>query len=253
MDSLNILEEPIYDGSIESSPYISYSPQSQHNLNDVITIDIHGSDAYLLPSESHIVIKGQLVNSTNDAAFNVNDKITLVNNAIIFLFKEVRYTINEQTVENFNYPGQITSMMRYLSMPDDYSTCAGLKSCWSKDTSNNADHIKFVASPQVPAAGYVPEENPNYNQGFAARRSLLMSANPRGRFSFIIPFEMMFGFGEYDKVIYGVKHSLILTREQSSTLAIHKQPNVADGKIKLSSIEWRVPNLLLETSKLMGL
>ena len=89
MDSLNILEEPIYDSSIESSPYISYSPQSQHNLNDVITIDIHGSDAYLLPSESHIVIKGQLVNSTNYAAFTVNDKITLVNNAIMFYLKRL--------------------------------------------------------------------------------------------------------------------------------------------------------------------
>ena len=53
--------------------------------------------------------------------------------------------------------------MRHLSMPDDYSTCEGLKSCLTNDTSNNAHHIKFIASPQTPAAGYAPEENPNYN------------------------------------------------------------------------------------------
>lgn len=256
MDALNILEEPIYDNSIESFQYVSYTPQSQQNLGPdgpPITINIQGSDAYLLPSKSYIVIKGQLVKSADDTAFTVNDKIALVNNAMMFLFKEVTYTINDQTVERLNNPGQTTSMMRYLSMPDDYSTGAALKSCWSKDTTTHAEHIKFKSSAQAPAAGYTPEENSNYNQGFAARRSLLMTADPRGSFSFVIPFEMMFGFAEYDKVIYGVKHSLTLTRLERDTLAIHKAANVADGKIKLSSIVWRVPHVRLETSKLIEL
>lgn len=256
MDALNILEEPIYDNTIESLQYVSYSPQSQQNLDNngtPITIDIQGSDAYLLPSKSFIVIKGQLVKSADDTVFAATDKIALVNNAMMFLFKEVVYTINDQIVERINNPGQITSMMRYLSMPDDYSTGAALKSCWTKDTTTHAEHIKFTPSAQAPAAGYAPEENPNYNQGFAARRSLLMTSNPRGSFSFIIPFEMIFGFAEYDKVIYGVKHSLILTRNERDTLAIHRVANVADGKIKLSSIVWRVPHTRLETSKLVEL
>lgn len=154
MDALNILEEPIYDNTIESLQYVSYSPQSQQNLDNngtPITIDIQGSDAYLLPCKSFIVIKGQLVKSADDTVFAATDKIALVNNAMMFLFKEVVYTINDQIVERINNPGQITSMMRYLSMPDDYSTGAALKSCWTKDTTTmeNTSNLPHLLKHQL--------------------------------------------------------------------------------------------------------
>ena len=80
-----------------------------------------------------------------------------------------------------------------------------------------------------------------------------MSANPRGSFSFVMPFEHIFGFAEYDKVIYGVKHTLTLTRNISDNLCIHRANGVADGKIKLTNITWKVPHIQVETSKLVEL
>jgi hypothetical protein len=88
-------------------------------------------------------------------------------------------------------------MIGYLSLPDDYSTSSGLMSCWAKDTTNNANNKEFN---DIPAAGGPVSKDPNYNQGFALRRGYLMSSNPRGSFSFIIPFEHIFGFAEYDKI-----------------------------------------------------
>jgi len=176
-----------------------------------------------------------------------------VNNGMMFLFSDIRYKIGGNDMESISNPGQTTSMIGYLSQPDDYSTSAGLKSWWSKDTANNADSVEFARSEAAPTLGYTPSKNVRYNQGFAARRAFLMSSNPRGSFSFVIPFEHMFGFSEYDKVIYGVKHTLILTRNMSDNLCIHRAHGVADGKIKLTSITWKVPHVQVETSKLVEL
>lgn len=255
MEALNILEEPIYDNNIESFHYYDYAPQSQHNLDtygSAIVIDIHANDTYVQPSKSYLIIKGQLVKSDN-SPYDANDQIALVNNGMMYLFSDIRYNIGGNDMEAISNPGQTTSMIGYLSQPDDYSTSAGLKTCWWKDTTNDADSVEFTRSQLAPAAGYTPTKSPTYNQGFAARRAFLMSSNPRGSFSFVIPFEHMFGFSEYDKVIYGVKHTLTLTRNMSDNPCIHRAHGVADGKIKLTNITWKVPHIQVETSKLIDL
>jgi hypothetical protein len=256
--SLDILEPVKYDNSIESMVYNDYEPQSQHNLDNrgsSIQIDINAGDKYLIPSKSHLIIKGQLVRNNNDNPYDADAQIALVNNAMMYLFSSVEYSIGSKLMERIVNPGQVTSILGYLTQPDDYNTSSGLKSCWNKDTTNDADSSKYTQSPALAAgaiaAGAVtPTENPRYNQGFAARRGLLMSSDPRGHFSFIIPFDHIFGFGAYNKVIYGVKHSLTLTRNSSDNLAIHRANGVADGKIKLTNITWRVPHVKLETVSL---
>ena len=196
MEALNILEEPIYDNNVESFQYYDYTPQSEHNLDtygSAIVIDIHANDTYVQPSKSYLTIKGQLVKSDN-TIYDANDQITLVNNGMMYQFSYIRYNIGGNDMEAISNPGQTTSMIAYLSQPDDYSTSAGLKSCWNKDTTNNPDSVEFTRSQQAPAAGYAPAKSPTYNQGFAARRAFVMSSNPRGSFSFVIPLNICLNF-----------------------------------------------------------
>ena len=131
---------------------------------------------------------------------------------MMYLFTEVKYDLDSTNIEKLSSPGQITSMLGYLSQPDDFSTSAGLNYCWNKDTNTHASSAEFAANVAAPAAGYTPARNPEYNAGFAARKGLLFSSNPRGHFSFNIPLSHIFGFAEYKKVIYGQKHTLTLTR-----------------------------------------
>ncbi len=255
-DSLNILEPIKIDESIESLQFHDYTPQSQQNLDvsgSTIKIDINASDTYVNTSKSYLVIKGKLIRSDNNLPYAANAEISLVNNAMMYLFSEIKYTIGDTIMERISDPGQTTSMIGYLSQPDDYSTSAGLKSCWSKDTTNNANSIEFGESVAAPAAGYIPTKSNVYNQGFAARKGLLMSADPRGSFSFVVPFDHIFGFGDYNKVIYGVKHSLTLTRKTSDNTAIHRANGVPDGKISLNNITWRVPHIKAEALTLIKL
>ena len=76
-----------------------------------------------------------------------------------------------------------------------------------------------------------------------------VNSNPRGSFSFKIPLKHIFGFCEdYDKVVYGLKHNLTLTRNDDND-AIFRAANdaagnaVANGKIILSKIFWFMPHV----------
>ena len=126
--------------------------------------------------------------------------------------------------------GQATTMLGLLKYPDDFSKSKGLNQLWYKDTTINAV---------------------NENNGFNLRRTYIFGANPVGSFSFKIPLKHIFGFcGDYDKVVYGLKHNLTLTRNndndaifKSDAEDAHHNDAVADGKIILSKISWFMPHV----------
>ena len=83
------------------------------------------------------------------------------------------------------------------------------------------------------------------NTGWNIRRNyIIKNSNPKGSFNSKIPLKHLFGFCEdYDKVVYGFKHELTLTRNDDNN-AIFRAANdaagnpVAAGKITLSKIFW---------------
>ena len=134
------------------------------------------------------------------------------------LFKRIRYDLSGQEIKAIVHPGQATTMLGLLKYPDDFSKSKGLTQLWYKDTTVLAE---------------------NDNNGFIIRRDyIIKNANPKGSFSFKIPLKHIFGFCEdYDKVVYGFKHCLTLTRNDDND-AIFRDNAVDAGKIKLSKISW---------------
>src|SRR5258708_848072 len=261
-DEMLDIKDPLrFDESISEINYFEYTPQTQANNNRAghkIKIEINAEDAYTLPSRSYISITGQIKRIDNDNPYAADREITLINNAMMYLFSLVKYELGSTTIESINYPGQITSMLGYLTYPDDFSTSAGLKCCWSKDTTNNADSKKYVASPlsaagaAIAAGFFTPSENPNYNQGFAVRKAHLFNSDPLGCFTFHIPLDHIFGFGEYKKLIYGQKHTLTLTRT-SDTEALFRSDTPTNGKVVISDIMWHMPQVQLAPEYLSSL
>lgn len=253
-EMLNIDEPYVFDESISSMNFYEYTPQTQANNNTPghpISIIINNQDIYSLPSKSYVSVKGQIRRLGNNNVYVAADEIALINNAMMYLFSAIKYDLGSTTIESILWPGQVTSMIGYLSYPDDFSTSSGLTCCWSKDSNNNANSAKYVASVGAPAAGYTPEENPNYNQGFAVRKAYLFSANPLGCFEFNIPLTHIFGFAEYKKVIYGLKHTLTLTRD-SDNQALYRNATV-DGKVDITSITWHMPQIQMTPEYLTGM
>ena len=108
-------------------------------------------------------------------------------------------------------------MLGLLKYPDDFSKAQGLNQLWYKDTSTTAAKAD--------------------NNGFAARHAyLIQSPTVKGTFSFRIPLKHIFGFCEdYDKIVYGLKHSLTLARKTDDD-AIFRGATAGAGKVSLDKI-----------------
>ena len=115
-------------------------------------------------------------------------------------------------------------MLGLLKCPDDFSKFKGLNQLWYKDTTTQAN---------------------NQNVGWNVRKQYIINnSDPKGTFSFRIPLKHLFGFCEdYDKVVYGLKHGLILTRNNDEN-AIFRANGVDPGKITLSMISWFMPDVI---------
>ena len=125
------------------------------------------------------------------------------------LFKNNRYELSGQETENIMNMGQATTMLGLLKYPDDFSRSNGLNQLCFKDTLNTAE-----------------EGNVGWN---AKKMHIINNSNPKGTFSSRIPLKYIFGFCEdYDKVVYGLKHTLTLTRNDDND-AIFRAANNADG------------------------
>jgi len=258
-DEMMDITDPFrYDESISEMNYFEYTPQTQGNNNSYgnpIRIDINAQDIYTLPSRSYISITGQIQRLDNGNAYVAENEITLINNAMMYLFSSVKYELGSTMIETINNPGQVTSMLGYLTYPDDYNTSAALRSCWSKDTTSEAYSYKYhksprvvnvaagAAVPEIPEHTFTPRENARYNQGFATRKSYLFSSDPIGSFTFHIPLDHIFGFAEYKKLIYGMKHTLTLTRNGNDNEALFKDNAVQDGKVHITDITWNMPQV----------
>ena len=154
-DCLDITEPFVYDESIQSLQYFEFTPQTFANCNTVghpIKMYINAQDVYTLPSKSYINIKGQLRRNDNNNPYAAADEVALINNAMMYLFTEIKYDLDSTNIEKLSSPGQITSLFGYLSQPDDFSTSAGLKYCWNKDTTTHASSAEFAESALAPAA-----------------------------------------------------------------------------------------------------
>ena len=233
---LRITDPILSDDSIDKYEDIEYHPVAGTNLNFSgadIRLVIETQDIFTHPSESYLIIEGELKKADNNRYGN-NDDIALTNNGIMHLFKRIRYDLSGQEIENIMNVGQATTMLGLLKYPDDFSKSKGLNQLWYKDTTNTA----VLAD----------------NVGFKIRHDYVINnSQPRGSFSFRIPLKHIFGFcGDYDKVVYGLKHNLTLTRNDDND-AIYKTDAdngavppvdiVVNGKVVLSRVSWFMPHV----------
>ena len=240
MNSILRITDPILkDDSIDKYEDIAYEPIAGTNLNapgQDIRLTIETQDIFTYPSESYLIVEGYLeknLNPPNATFYNpATDLITLTNNGIMHLFKRIRYDLSGQEIENLVHPGQATTMLGLLKYPDDFSKSKGLNQLWYKDTNINAT---------------IGNDG---NSGFAVRRHYIFDSDPVGTFSFRIPLKHIFGFCEdYDKIVYGLKHNLTLTRNNNND-AIYKNDNdtagvaMVDGRVILTKISWFMPHVM---------
>lgn len=211
--------DPIeFDESISHYEIHSHKPKSSNFANsDEIRIPIQFEDLYLLPSRSVIHICGQLKAPRGKPAL-ANTKF--VNNAICFLFQDIRYELQGVEIDRCKNVGLSTLMKNWVSFNPNQSMLA-----------ENSGWIGL-------------NENKKIN-------------NDAGYFDVCIPLSMIFGFAEdYNKIIVNLKHELILTRARNDYNAIVQSGvttndvmTYEDFEIEINLIEWLMPHVTLSYSK----
>ena len=228
---LRITDSILKDDSIDRYEEIVYEPVTGTNLNSPgqdIRLIIETQDIFTHPSESYLIIEGRLLRINNNQYGN-NDLVSITNNGMMYLFKRIRYDLSGQEIENLINPGQATTMLGLLKYPDDFSKSKGLNQLWYKDTTTNA-----------------AEDNTGWD---VRRKYIIVAPDQNGTFSFRIPLKHIFGFCEdYDKVVYGLKHNLTLTRNNDDDAIFRAENDAAGnpvpvGKIVLKKISWFMPHV----------
>ena len=224
-DILNFTEENIVDEDIERFEFHEYESVNKNlDTTGEIRINIEQQDLFTLPSEAYILVEGRLLKA-DGTAYADTDNITLVNNGIMHLFSQISYQLSNQDVETIFQPGQATTMLGYLKYPVEFQLGEGMNQLWQRDTADLAD--------------------PATNTGFRNRQDYIIKQCiiDKGTFSFCIPLSHIFGFADdYNKVLYGFKHTLTLVRKADND-AIIKASVVAAGKVNLTKLSLFMPHV----------
>jgi len=107
---------------------------------------------------------------------------------------------------------------------------------------------------------YDATANMAQNTGFAVKQTyLIRKPTAKGTFSFVAPLKHIFGFCEdYDKVVFGMKHTLTLVRKSDDDAIYRAAPSAdaaadvvaaAVGKVNLEKISWYMPKVTPSDSK----
>ena len=119
---LEITDNLKIDESIEKYEFHEYTP-GKINLDSSgpITISLEAQDIFTHPSESFLLVEGNLL-KVDGTTYADADQIALCNNGIMHMFEYIKYQLSGQEIENINYVGQATTMLGLLSYSNDFAT-----------------------------------------------------------------------------------------------------------------------------------
>ena len=235
-DILQITEDIPVDDSIYEYEYKEYNPIVGTDLNrGSIVLTIESQDIYTHPAESFLVIEGELRRRARavDGAvqyYAYDAVVTLINNAMMYLFSDVRFHLASHEIEVLQNPGHATTILGLLKYPDDFNKSFGMNQLWVKDENTGAAEIRVAQDA--------------FNNGFKIRRDyIIKSPNTNGKFSFKIPLKHFLGFCEdYKKILYGMQQKLTLTRTNDNNAIF--RTGADEGEVYLERIRWFMPHVI---------
>jgi len=100
--------------------YHEYTPVMGTNLNTPVKLE------FPLELKIYLVFKGKLVKDANDAIDVNNDVVTLTNNAVMFLFINIKCQLSGRGIESLFHCSQATTKLRLLKYPDCFQNSQDL-------------------------------------------------------------------------------------------------------------------------------
>lgn len=199
-EKLNIFDGVVFDELISSEELHTYQPYglAKFDNTDEIRIRIQRQDLLTAVCDSFLYVEG-IVNKKDPAAACV-----LTNNAIAFLFDEIRLELNGQEIDSTKNPG-VSGILKGLVSYNESESRA------------------------LQAAGWFVD--------FKGDKSMPFKNN----FSACIPLKHMLGSAEdYKKVFFNTSLELILIRAKNDQNCYISDTDIT---IDLQKIQWKVPHI----------
>ena len=197
---LNVVESVNFENYMNKFIYLAHQPVSsnRYGFNDEIRFLIQHNDVYTLPSRSYLQIRGKLEKKSGSNA-------QLVDNAVAYLFEQIRYELNSVEIDKTRNLGAATLLKGLASM-------------------TNAEYTS------------------SSNSGFAGLNDDNLVDSTTGNFSVCVPLKRWMGFFEdYEKIIISMRQELILQRASDDKNALYSTTTADSSKITIDSISWLVP------------
>lgn len=200
---LSVEAKATYDDSIVEYEYRTHTPftSTTFNPNDEIRIAIQKQDGFTYPCESYLFVSGMITKA--DGATN-DETIKLCNNAMAFLFREIRYELGGVVVDRSKNVGITSTIRNYVSLTKDDEWRLWNASWFGCNVAGACKRFSFC----VPL---------NMLMGF---------------------------FEDYNRIIINQKQELILLMAHSFKNALIKDDAAADFtdyKLNIEKVCWRVP------------
>lgn len=203
-EKLEVFDEPIFDDSLLSLHEHTYKPYGspQFNNSDEVRIAVNFQDLILDIANSYLYIEGSFTPTEE------NKVCYLKNNALAFLFDEIRYLLGGEQITLVRKPG-ITTTLKTMASFGKPRTQTLITSGWGLNA--NKQYLLDVAS---------------------------------HTFSGKLPLSYLMGFAEdYSKGLVNVKHELVLIIARNFKNSYHGE---VDANIKISKIEWKIRHIVPE-------
>lgn len=204
-ERLNVFGAPPFNNILVGLNEISHKPYGSpgYKPSDKITININFQDLVLDIASSYIYIEGTF--ESKDAT----KPCYLTNNALAFLFDDIRYQAGGEILGEVRNPG-ITSALKLLVSSDDRNSL--LPMGW----------------------------------GLHKNEQSIIDAGSRV-FSGKLPLKYLMGFAEdYTKAVINLKHELTLIIARSFNQCYGSETAGALAELTITKIEWRVKHLMLD-------
>ncbi|KAJ8931855.1 hypothetical protein NQ314_015197 [Rhamnusium bicolor] len=215
MELLNITNQPFSGNSIEDYQFHTYQPNISGTLdyNDETRIPIQDLDAYTAPCNSYLYIEGKLTQEDGSAT----TKLEFINNAIAFLFREIRYEMNGIVIDSVRNVGLVSTLKNYLSYNENESV--------------------FMQN-----AGWFPKKKTSTSEKIIA--------DVNGNFNVCIPLKLLVGFFEdFRKLIINMRQELVLIRNSNDVDSVTSIDDTQKPKITINKLFWKVPHVTLSISE----
>lgn len=223
VDILAVHDDVTFDESIAGFEFHTHTPyaSSRYGNNDEIRIAVQQQDLYTLPCESVLYIEGRLTKKDGTSA--VDAELCLDNNAMAFLFEEIRYELAGVEIARTRRLGVTSTMKNLLTFDTNEENARTITACWTHPS-----------------------------KAIQTLKTAMISDN--GNFCFTVPLKMLMGFAEdYRHIVVNQKQELVLLRTATDTDALfHNKPAAAtpaptqttlDYLLTLNKVYWKLPEI----------